>query len=325
MTPRIIRTTLLAFASAVAISSCDIDRQQEMVGTLERDRITLTLETSEPIVGIHVSDGQQVTAGTLLLEQDPERLRLNLSGLEAERDVRAARLAELERGPREESIREARANLESAEAETVNARDDLTRVRGVFERGLSTEATLDNARTRYATAQAQERARREALDALLNGTTVEELQQAAAALQAAEAAVEEARLTLQRASLSAPVDAQVDKVLARLGERPIPGQAVAVLLDTSRAYARVYVPEPLKGEIVPGRTLQVAVDGRSAVLDGTVRWVSSEASFTPYFALTEHDRSRLSYVAEIDLDDAADLPTGLPLVAIPPAGAPAGD
>jgi HlyD family secretion protein len=48
-----------------------------------------------------------------------------------------------------------------------------------------------------------------------------------------------------------------------------------------------------------------------------VRTVSHEAAFTPYFALTERDRGRLSYVAKIDLEgDAAHaLPTGLPLEA----------
>ena len=67
--------------------------------------------------------------------------------------------------------------------------------------------------------------------------------------------------------------------------------------------------------------LEVAVDGIDAPLEGTVRWVSSDASFTPYFALTEHDRSRLSYLAEVDLAAAAQLPSGVPLEArLPAAG-----
>ena len=47
----------------------------------------------------------------------------------------------------------------------------------------------------------------------------------------------------------------------------------------------------------------------------TIRWISSEAAFTPYFALTQHDRSRLSYLAEIDLTDGGDLPAGIPVEA----------
>jgi HlyD family secretion protein len=48
-------------------------------------------------------------------------------------------------------------------------------------------------------------------------------------------------------------------------------------------------------------------------MTGTVRWVSADASFTPYFALTEHDRSKLSYLAEVDLPEASSLPSGVPL------------
>ena len=43
--------------------------------------------------------------------------------------------------------------------------------------------------------------------------------------------------------------------------------------------------------------------------------VSSEAAFTPYYALNERDRGRLSFLAEIVLTEpeAASLPTGMPV------------
>jgi len=46
-----------------------------------------------------------------------------------------------------------------------------------------------------------------------------------------------------------------------------------------------------------------------------VRFVSAEAAFTPYYALTQADRSRLSYLTLIDLDEsaAANIPTGMPV------------
>ena len=44
----------------------------------------------------------------------------------------------------------------------------------------------------------------------------------------------------------------------------------------------------------------VHVDGISEAIPGKVRYVSAQASFTPYFALTQQDRSRLAYLAEID-------------------------
>jgi HlyD family secretion protein len=89
-------------------------------------------------------------------------------------------------------------------------------------------------------------------------------------------------------------------------------------LDNARVFARFYVPEYLRATVVPGKALAVRVDGVADELRGTVRWVSADASFTPYFALTEHDRSRLSYLAELDLPQAADLPSGVPLVVLSP-------
>lgn len=325
MNPKHPFTLLMAVLCSLALFGCEPGEEQLMVGTLERERIELSFESAEPVAAIHVADGTRVAAGTLLLEQDDSRMALQVSRLEAERDRAAARLAELRRGPREEAIRESQALLESAQAETVNAKADLERAREVFDKGLSNQSNLDRAQTRFATAQAQEAARRESLEALLNGTTAEELQQATATLDAAEAAVQEGRLALDRTKLHAPVDGLVDKVLARLGERPAPGQAVAIMLDSRRSYARVYVPEHLKSGVRPGDSLRVEIDGQPEPFTGTVRWISADASFTPYFALTEHDRSHLSYVAEIDLEGAGDLPVGVPLVALPPGSAAPGE
>ena len=308
-------TLLPVTLSIIGLSACDRTETSYMVGTLERDRIELKVESSEPIIAIHVQDGQAVAAGELILEQDPERAMARLAQQLGLRKQAAARLAELQRGPREESIREARARLEASTVQKEYALANLARTREVFAKGLSTQGQLDFDETNYKTSAAEEKANTEALDRLLHGTTIEELQQVAAALEAAEATVRQAQLDLDRTRIQAPVAGVIDKVLFRLGERPAPGTTIAVLLDTSRTFARIYVPEHLRADIVPGKSIEVRVDGVDKSFTGRVRWVSSDASFTPYFSLTEHDRSRLSYLAEIDIPDAAELPSGIPLQA----------
>jgi HlyD family secretion protein len=307
--------TALLPALAVLLVACDPAETTYLVGTLERNRIELKVESNEPIVAIAVADGQSVTAGDVVLTQDAARAEARLAQFAALREQAAARLAELKRGPREESIREARANLEARRAERANALAELERTREVFERGLSSQGQLDRDETAYRTAAAREQAATQALEQLLNGATVEELLQAEAALEAATAQARSAELDLARTRVLAPVDGVVDKVLYQLGERPAPGTTIAVLLDSSRTFARVYVPEHLRTRVQPGESLQVRVDGVAEAFSGRVRWVSADASFTPYFALTQHDRSRLSYLAEIDLEGAADLPSGVPLQA----------
>lgn len=307
------KTCFTAALLVVLSTACDKTDETYMVGTLERDRVEVTVESNEPIIAIHVQDGQWLRAGDLVLEQDPARLERTLAQQLALRDQSAARLAELERGPRSEIILEARARLESARASAKNAAANLVRAREMFARDLSDQSTLDLATTNYETAIAAEQAATESLNRLLNGTTVEELDQAIAALDAAEAAVNRIRLDIDRLKVYAPVDGMLDKRLYQLGERPQIGATVGVILDSSRTYARIYVPEPLRASVQPGEQLDVRIDGKDQVFEGTVRWVSADATFTPYFALTEHDRSRLSYLAEVDIPDASSLPSGVPL------------
>jgi HlyD family secretion protein len=303
---------LIPFALGTLVA-CNGTDTTFMVGTLERDRVEVSVESNEPIIAIHVQDGQVLGKGDLILEQDPSRLKNVLAQTVALRDQAAARLAELQRGPRPETIREARAQLQSARASATNAAANLVRAQEVFARNLSDQSTLDLAITGAKTATATEQAAKESLDRLLNGTTVEELQQAIAALAATEAGVNRVQLDIERLKVYAPVDGILDKCLYQLGERPQPGATIGVILDANRTYARIYVPEPLRSSVPAGKQLDVRIDGISHAFTGTVRWVSTDASFTPYFALTEHDRSRLSYLAEVDLPDAAAIPSGVPL------------
>jgi len=106
----------------------------------------------------------------------------------------------------------------------------------------------------------------------------------------------------------------LDSWMVEPGERPLPGQPLAVLLTGSQPYARIYLPEEMRVAVMPGAKAEIHVDGRDTPLDGRVRWVSSEAAFTPFFALTEHDRGRLTYAAKIDIDyDGTRLPDGVPV------------
>ncbi len=310
--------TLLLMATLVA---CNNIEKTYMVGTLERDRVEVSVESNEPIIAIHVIDGQMLKAGDLILEQDPARQEKALAQQLGLRDQAAGRLAELQRGPRPEAIRKARAQLESTQASAVNAAANMERAKEVFERGLSDQFTLDLASTRWKTAAAAEKSAGESLEWLLNGTTIEELQQAIAALAAAEAGITQIQLNIERLKIYAPVDGMLDKRLYQIGERPKIGAPIAVILDSARTYARIYVPEPLRASVQPGEKLDVRIDGSGQSITGTVRWVSADASFTPYFALTEHDRSRLSYLAEIDVPDASSLPSGIPLEVDFPASA----
>lgn len=284
------------------------------VGTLARDRIELTAEAHEPVIEIRVREGNAVASGDVLLRLDPLQSEAELARVQAAKVRAEQRLAELIRGPRQETILEAQAMLRGAEAGLVNARAEYVRVKALVGDQLISRAELDRAKAALDRAVASRDEARAKLAALLEGTTVEALEQARATVAEASAAVEHAALSHDRLTVRAPVAGIIDVLPFEVGERPPLGAVVAVLLS-GNAYARVYLPALVRPQVKPGLAATVHVDGLNEAVAGRVRFVSSEAAFTPYFALTERDRSRLNYLAEIDLvdDQAHNLPAGVPV------------
>lgn len=301
--------------SLIVLAGCgDGNDANRAVGELASDRTEITAESVEPILAILVAEGEPVRAGQALVEQDDRRAQARLAEAEANLGQLQARLDELVRGPRAELVAAARANLEGAAQELEFREHEMERTREVHARGLASPEALDRAQAALDAAQASVKLRLAQLEELLTGTTVEELAQAEQAVKQAEARRDAARIDVERHTLRSPVDGVADSRLFELGERPNPGQPVIIVLAGTQPHARVFVPERLRVGVSAGMKVRVFVDGLDAVLDGRVRWVASEAAFTPYFALTERDRGRLSYVAKVDLDvDGERLPDGVPV------------
>lgn len=309
------RTLTLFALSTLLLSACGDDGDpNRAVGELASDRIELTAESAEPIVEIAVAEGEQVAQGQLLLRQDAERAKARLAEAEAALGQAQARLDELVRGPRSEKIAAARASVDGATQDLEFRDSEYKRAEQVHEKGLASPEFLDQAEAALDAARSTLALRRAQLSELLTGTTVEELAQAEHAVKQAEARRDAARVDFDRHEIRAPVDGIADSRLFEIGERPMPGQPVIIMLPGEQPYARVYVPESLRVRVDVGSSARIFVDGLDEAVDGRVRWISSEATFTPYFALTERDRGRLSYVAKVDIVEQRNrLPEGVPV------------
>ncbi|HUG99955.1 MAG TPA: biotin/lipoyl-binding protein [Gammaproteobacteria bacterium] len=307
---------LLLAMSALALAACGGDGTGlPAVGTLERDRIEIVAEARETLLEVAVREGEEVATGDLLARQDDARLQTAVAHAQAVRTRAARRVDELVRGPRREAIAEAQAGLDGARNRRVVEQREYERVEELVERGLLSATELDGAQLRRDSAAAELRQWEARVEALLEGTTVEELDQAAAALAEAEARLADARLAVERLTLRAPRAGVVEAIPYKRGDRPPPGAVVIVMLVDEAPYARVHLPQAVRAGVRIGMTAAVRVDGFERAFAGELRAVAAEAAFTPYFALTERDRGRLSYPAEVVLTEAAarELPTGLPV------------
>ncbi|MDX1403135.1 MAG: HlyD family efflux transporter periplasmic adaptor subunit [Woeseiaceae bacterium] len=309
------KTAIAIFSTLILLGGCDSQNaEQRLVGQLESDRIEITAEVSEPIVERPVIEGQSVVAGTLLIRQDTSRIEARIAEAAAAERQAQARLDELIRGPRRELIEAARAEVLGARDELEFRETDLARAQEVFEKNLASHELRDRAKVARDTARATLENREARLEELLTGTTPEELRQAEQAVSQAAARRQSLEVDFDRHFSVAPVDSIVDSLLFEVGERPSLGQPMAILLSGNQPYARVFITEAQRVRVTPGTRARVFVDGLEQAFDGRVRWVASEAAFTPYFALTEHDRGRLSFAAKVDILDAQSrLPDGVPV------------
>jgi HlyD family secretion protein len=285
------------------------------VGTIERHRFEIAAPASEQIVAMPVAEGQVVHKGDVLAQLDGGALAASRDSLAAQASQLEHRLDELVHGARREELAQARAQLAAAEAQHEQARKEYERLAELVGGGLTSQSQVDQQKQLRDSSAAAVAVAQAGLELLQEGTRSEQLEQARAALRAAQSQLQEQEVLLARLQLIAPVDGVVEALPYRLGERPALGAPVVVMLAGGVPYARVYIPEPQRAPLRAGQTLQVHVDGIAQPFAGTLRYIAGEASFTPYFALTQRDRSRLAYLAEIDLGEPAarNLPAGVPV------------
>ena len=173
---------------------------------------------------------------------------------------------------------------------------------------------VDAARAAADTATARVRASQAALDELLAGTRPEQLAQASAALQAAQARLQAEEATVEKLSVVAPRAGRVDSLPYRTGDQAPVGAPLAVLLVGDAPHARIHVPQPIRERVAVGDRVRVRIEGSGRTYAGEVRMIRSEPAFTPYYALAGEDAARLGYLAEVQLEPAAGgLPAGLPV------------
>lgn len=308
------RRLLLSALLLVALTGC-ADADKPLLGTLEWDRVSLPAEASEVLLRIAVAEGERVEAGQLLLELDPRRQDARIAQARAEVEQAAAHLAELSNGARSETIDAARADLARNRAELTDAERSFSRIAELYQRKQVAIAELDRARAARDQASAATRSAEAQLRELTNGTRPEQLEQAAAALEAARGNLAQLQVGREHLSLRAPRSGLVDALPFKVGDQPPTGAELVSLLVGEQPYARVFIPASIRAQVSVGDVMRVFVEGVEQPFQARVRSIRSEAAFTPYYALTGDDASRLMYRAELVLqgEAARQLPAGLPL------------
>ncbi|MFG6178773.1 HlyD family secretion protein [Halomonas sp. THAF12] len=291
------------------------DTPAGLPGSLEWDRLALPAEASEPVRRWAVDEGQRVAADQVLLELDGRRLEAQLAAAESELAEAEAGLAELRHGPRAETLAAASAELARARAEAGLAELSFRRQQALFERRAVSEDALDAARAERDRRRAESAEAEARLAELEAGTRRERLDQAEAAAARARHRVESLAVDRERLVVRAPRPGRVDALPFLPGDQPPAGATLVSLLVGEAPYARFFVPAGQRANLAVGDALIVHVEGLAEPFEATLEHIRREPAFTPFYALSGEDASRLVYRAEARLsgERAGTLPAGLPV------------
>jgi membrane fusion protein (multidrug efflux system) len=221
------------------------------------------------IAQVAVIDNQAVHRGDLLIRLDDRDYRAALARTEAMVAGQQATLANLDatRRLQEAVIRQAQAGIAAADAETVRARDDQSRFQTLSRTAAASIQSFQKADADYKQAIAGADKARAALDAAQQQLAVIETQkqQTRAALDAAIADRDTARLNLGYTELRAPFDGVVGNRSARTGAFAGVGSQLIAIVPASGLWVDANFKENQLAAMHAGQPATIRADVLSEV------------------------------------------------------------
>jgi len=313
-------------------------------GRIEGDHYTVAGKWSGRVANLLAREGDQVEKGQILIEFDDAqivaRVKQAKAGVNAVKaKFKAAqtsvtifkKMVPLKVDTANAAVMHAKATIVSAKASEFQTRKDMQRFRALLkshtvEKHRSEQADLawKVAKADLTTAKAaQTQALKQLAEAQLGWEQIKAREDEVAALAAqvaqAEAKVEEVLSTLDDLTIKAPATGMITTRIVNAGEVVTAGTPLYDIVDLDKLYLKVYVAEKEIGKVRMGLPAQIYSDAFSEQpFPATVRYIASQAEFTPKEVQTPDERVKLVYAVKLYLDENPDhrLTPGLPADAI---------
>lgn len=327
-----IKCLLLVPALLLAVG-CTEDAPTDRVrvsGHVEATEVRLAPDAGGRVLTLSAKEGDRIEPGQTVLTLDTRDITLAIDRAKAERAAAEAQLRVVQAAARPEDVRQAesqiataRADQSAAESELAAAGQDLERFESLLKTNSGSQKQRDDAATRrnvardrVSAAQSRVRTAEETLARVRAGARREEVDAARARVDVVSAQIASLEKTLGDATLVSPIGGIVTEKLVEVGEIIAPRAPALVVVDLDRAWADVFVPEPIVPTLRIGQPATVFTDAGGAGLAGTLSYISPKAEFTPRNVQTAEERSKLVYRIRISVDNKEGiLKQGMPVEA----------
>jgi len=209
---------------------------------------------------ISVEVGQEIKTGEIIALVNDTKARLQWEQSKAGVTVAKANLDSLEKGPEPEEINQARRNVEKAQIALEDAQKAWERKNQLYDQGLISQQEWETARFQYDQEKINYEISRLQLDAILKGSSQEEIEAARASLKQARIKADLDELAWKSTRIVSPIAGKVLKVMVREGDIINPQTPIAVIADTRQMLLKAEVDEIDIGKIKIGQPAEIQVD-----------------------------------------------------------------
>jgi HlyD family secretion protein len=313
---------LFAITSIIALLfACGengVKEKIELSGTVETTNIILSSQVAGTVERIVQEEGNRVSVGDTLIIIDPETYILQLKQAEAQRDLAQAKYDLLKKGARSEDKSQAAEALNQAEANYESAKTDFERMENLYENQSITKKQFDDAKTRLTIAEAQLNSAKQNLKKIENFARPEELDQAKAAFNAADASVDLLQKRVNDCYILSPINGQIVEIFVEIGETVNPQSSLVKVSNQSEVEVVVYIQETDLGKVKLGQKAEIFSDSyEDKAYEGKVTYISPEAEFTPKNIQTKEERTKLVFSVKITAPNPDyELKSGMPVDAV---------
>ncbi|MDR2529574.1 MAG: HlyD family efflux transporter periplasmic adaptor subunit [Synergistaceae bacterium] len=292
------------------------EKNLRLYGNVEIRQVLLGFRVPGRLDAIHYEEGQRVSSGDLLGVLDPLPYEIKLAEARAALRQARANLDKMERGYRDEEVRQAVARRDQIRVSLNQAERDHQRLSRLFSQSALSQKDLDAAAARRDQLRAELTSAEAALALTREGYRMEDVKAAEAMVELASARFQEAGNALADTKLYAPSEGVILTRVAEPGSVLAAGQAVYALMLRRPVQVRAYVTEPQLGKIHLGMEGKIFMDSHPDPVRGTISFIASEAEFTPKQVQTEDQRANLVYRVRLLAGEDKRLKNGMPVTVV---------
>ena len=290
------KTKLLIIALLALSSGCRNNiREADAYGNFEAAEVIISSETTGRIIQFDPLEGTIVEKGDLIAVVDTTILSLQRAEIDAGMKSVRTRISSIS------------AQNEILDQQIENLNVNIRRIGKMLEDEAATQKQYDDLTGQVAVLQKQITA---------NNTQRESVMAEIGVMESKKGTLNE---QIRRSSVKSPVKGTVIEKYAEAGEVTTAGKPLVKVADLSVITLKVYVSGGQLGKVKPGEKCKVRIDDGEREFrefEGTVRYISEKAEFTPKIIQTKEERVTMVYAVDIGVVNDGSMKAGMPGEAI---------